>query len=383
MQMPYERSQGLAWLYGKMPAIDPPERFVHQAHSEPEYFLINSLVSSNSAGFDLGASEDSSFPLEKQAEKNKRLKKRGGMQLEHMREFVSVVDEGSFTAAAEKNFVAQPVLSKHVQGIERELNTQLLIRSPKGLILTPLGEEAYAAFAAILDRFDVLLAKAHEQGSHTAGQLHIGILTMGVDKYIAPIVTAFTHRFPNIVITYSTEKPQNIFSNLLDGKLDIGFMAKSNFNDRGALSYHLVGYDELKIALPTNHPAAQRGNITPADLVDNPLVCLKLQETTDTLNSMIFAAGFKPKRIRKVDELEIAPSTTVAINGYFVISDFMSSVFEGFRDIRVTNLARPLYQPVYFAYKTSGANPVVRLFLDNIPPLERALEAESTAANEA
>ena len=55
----------------------------------------------------------------------------------------TIVDEGGITQAARKLFVSQPSLSQSVKRIEESLGTDLFRRTPKGLILTPEGEEYY------------------------------------------------------------------------------------------------------------------------------------------------------------------------------------------------------------------------------------------------
>ena len=64
------------------------------------------------------------------------------MNLVQLEYFAQVAQQKSFTRAAEKLFVSQPALSKSIQALEKELNTQLLERTPQGLKVTPDGELA-------------------------------------------------------------------------------------------------------------------------------------------------------------------------------------------------------------------------------------------------
>jgi len=303
------------------------------------------------------------------------------VQIEHMREFVAVANTASFTVAASKLFIAQPVLSKHIHGIEETLDAQLLVRSPKKLVLTPLGEQAYNAFEDIVERYDALLMQMQAEDGKISGKLRMGILTTGVGKYVIPLVSEFNRHYPNISFTFVTDKPYFILKNLMENKLDIGFVAQADYNDMGLLSYQLIGRDALKIALPANHPAASKETIEPEDVADNTLVCLKIKETTNALNNLIFAAGFKPKRIHKIDEIELASSSVAQMNGYFVVPDFMSDTFKMQSDVKLVDLETPVYLLIYFAYKTANKNPLIPLFLNSISGFTENATAECAGSS--
>ena len=61
------------------------------------------------------------------------------MELRHLRYFVAVVEEQSFTKAAEKLFIAQPPLSRQIQNLEAELGIQLFERGSRPLLTTEAG----------------------------------------------------------------------------------------------------------------------------------------------------------------------------------------------------------------------------------------------------
>jgi len=62
------------------------------------------------------------------------------MELRHLRYFVAVAEEGSFTHAAEKRLhTAQPSLSRQIRDLESKLDVQWIIRGPRGMELTAAG----------------------------------------------------------------------------------------------------------------------------------------------------------------------------------------------------------------------------------------------------
>jgi DNA-binding transcriptional LysR family regulator len=94
-------------------------------------------------------------------------------QLEY---FVAVVDEGSFTRAAELLHVTQPGLSHQIQALERELGGPLLERLPRNVRLTPVGRSVLPHARASLAHAERVGAVARRAAGLDAVELHIGTL---------------------------------------------------------------------------------------------------------------------------------------------------------------------------------------------------------------
>jgi DNA-binding transcriptional LysR family regulator len=94
-------------------------------------------------------------------------------QLEY---FVTVVDEGSFTRAAQILHVSQPGLSHQIQTLERELGGPLLERLPRKVRLTPAGRTALPHARASLAHAERTSSAARRASGVETGELHIGTL---------------------------------------------------------------------------------------------------------------------------------------------------------------------------------------------------------------
>lgn len=77
------------------------------------------------------------------------------MDLRQLRYFIAIVEQGSFSKAAEVLNVAQPALSLHVRNMEVELGSSLLFRSPQGVVATEAGEILLRNARIIIDQFSI------------------------------------------------------------------------------------------------------------------------------------------------------------------------------------------------------------------------------------
>src|SRR3982750_638368 len=72
------------------------------------------------------------------------------MDLRHLRTFVTIVDEGTVSRAAERLHVAQPALSRQIGGLEDGLGLKLFERVRRRLVLTSEGEQLLAQCRTVL-----------------------------------------------------------------------------------------------------------------------------------------------------------------------------------------------------------------------------------------
>src|SRR4249919_3428730 len=100
------------------------------------------------------------------------------MELRHLRYFIAVAEEGSFTQAAEKRLhTAQPSLSRQIRDLETILHVRLIIRGPRGLSLTPAGQIFLEHARLILSQADAAIEAARRAHKPTKTRFTVGFLT--------------------------------------------------------------------------------------------------------------------------------------------------------------------------------------------------------------
>ena len=91
------------------------------------------------------------------------------MELRHLRYFVTVATERSFSRASEKLHIAQPPLSRQIQQLEEELGSQLLHRG-RPITLTESGRYLFEQALQILQRTDEMGAMTRRIGACTCSR---------------------------------------------------------------------------------------------------------------------------------------------------------------------------------------------------------------------
>lgn len=86
------------------------------------------------------------------------------MELHQLRYFLAIVDEGTFTAAAQAVHISQSGISTQLRTLERELGVDLVDRSSRRVHLTPAGERLVPYARAVTTAADDLRARRRTSG---------------------------------------------------------------------------------------------------------------------------------------------------------------------------------------------------------------------------
>jgi DNA-binding transcriptional LysR family regulator len=122
------------------------------------------------------------------------------MNLRHVRAFVVVAEELSFTNAARRLHISQPPLSRQIQQLEREVGAKLFIRRPQRIELTDRGSlllEEARRLGAIADEF---LETAQSVKRRSTGVVRIG-MSWGLWSALNRVRTRYTKDHPDVEIT--------------------------------------------------------------------------------------------------------------------------------------------------------------------------------------
>jgi DNA-binding transcriptional LysR family regulator len=142
------------------------------------------------------------------------------MEIRHLRYFVAIAEERSFTRAAERLWVAQPGLSSQIRRLESELGVRLFVRHTRGVDLTDAGELFLERARATLAAADAALATGHDLESGVVGTVRLGLATATPAAVTPSLLAAFARSHPDVEITVVESYGGTLLRDLRDGRLD-------------------------------------------------------------------------------------------------------------------------------------------------------------------
>jgi DNA-binding transcriptional LysR family regulator len=114
--------------------------------------------------------------------------------------FVRVARLGSFSGAARELGVAPSVITKRIDQLEQELGTRLLVRSTRGLTLTPAAETLLPRFVRLAAEFEELFRGAAPDDQGVEGHLRIKSPTTVTSEFLGGVYAEFMHQHPNVTL---------------------------------------------------------------------------------------------------------------------------------------------------------------------------------------
>jgi LysR family hca operon transcriptional activator len=194
------------------------------------------------------------------------------VEIRHLRYFVAVAEELSFTRAAARLRTAQPSLSQQIRQLEKSVGVKLLDRSRHHVGLTSAGRVFLQQAKDILARVEHARRLANRAADGLAGELAVGTF-LSADVKILPALRALVaERLPDLRIILHSKYAMDSIAGLSSGALDVAFV-RGPLEADGLESVELLRED-LVIVLPSHHALARRRRVPVKILDDLPCITM-------------------------------------------------------------------------------------------------------------
>ena len=209
--------------------------------------------------------------------------------------FVCVADRLNFTKAAEDLFLSPPTVTHHIQTLEAELGTPLLIRNSKMVRLTDAGRGFYNDAKEILAKIEIAQKKLHD-ASHTQVRLfHIGCTSSTELRYLKAPLRHLGEKYPGFSPILHVQDYFSLKKMFEAEQLDVMLCTRNMIYKLPNCQFHPMAEARLFAVLPKDSPLAARPSLTFADLQDQRILTLHPRmvpfEQSSRLRDWIIAHG--------------------------------------------------------------------------------------------
>jgi DNA-binding transcriptional LysR family regulator len=225
------------------------------------------------------------------------------MLLQHLITFCRVVEEGSFTRAAQMLNMTQPSVTKQVGALEDHLGIQLFARHGKQVRVTPAGHLVYGYAKQVQHLIQQCEAAVQELRTPGGGHITVGCVhTIGLFT-LPDLLAEFAREHPRVKINVKTGTNAETVAMLLHGEVDLGITTTPHVDER-LESYKLFD-DPLMVVASPEYAAQLPRDLSLSDLARQPMIAYvrgsKFRTTTDLLLEQV---GISPNVIMEFDNHE-------------------------------------------------------------------------------
>lgn len=297
----------------------------------------------------------------------KRSETMSGLELRHLRCFVAVAEERSFSQAARRLGMTQPAVSQLMKRLEDVLGHRLVDRTqgglqgsvqptPAGAMFLPQARQALAAVEQALEA-----ARRSLRGE--VGRLRFGLNLPSLYNRVPGLIRAFREDFPEVEIDMASLSSGEQEEAMLENRIDVAF---GNFaTGNGRLASRLVGEEAMRVVLPRWHACSAEASVPLARLAQDAWILPPRSVAprfVDEVLRLCRDAGFTPRIGARSATFATTLGMVLAGVGITLAAESLGGL--GGPDLVLLPIDGPAPRlPCFLTYRRDDPAPVTRAFL--------------------
>ena len=189
-----------------------------------------------------------------------------------LRTFATIAEFGHFGSAASHLGISQPSLSQALAALENGLGVQLIERSTRKVIITPIGRTLLPFAQNTLESLETFVAHARGANGGLVGSLTIGMIPTVAPYLLPDFLTSLPQEAPELEPRIVEEKTHHLMDGLRQGKIDVALVGMPP--DTAGLQTIELYTEEFVLVVDKSSPFAGRSDVTVDELADTELLLL-------------------------------------------------------------------------------------------------------------
>jgi len=282
------------------------------------------------------------------------------IDVRHLRYFMAVAAERSFTKGAERLNMAQPPLSRRIQEMEEELGTRLFDRNTKPMRLTNAGHLFYEESMQILQRVAQMRAAMTRLVAGERSQFAIGLVPSMLYGPLPEVIRHFRKMSPDVNLSLTQMTSLDQTAALAEGRINVGFGRVRL--DAPGIQREVLQEERLIVTLPPGHPVSFSGDpLELSELAAFPVIVYPRgpgPSYADQVLSLFRDHALEPQSVLEARELQTALVLVAAGAGTCIVP--ASIQHPGRSDLIFRSLAMEATSPVIMSHRIGDTSPQLR-----------------------
>ena len=256
------------------------------------------------------------------------------MTLQQLQQIITIADSGSMNEAAKKMFISQPSLSAAVKELEKEIGISIFVRSNRGIVITPEGEEFLGYARQIFERYQLLEKRYIEKKAKKKFSVSMQHYTFAVKAFVEMVKKVGMEEYDFAIHETRT---WDVIENVRYFKSELGVLYLNDYNalimqkmfKENGLEFTELFQCETYVYLWSGHPLSDQKQISMKELEEYP--CLAFDQGKN--GAAYFAEEMKStydyKRIIHADDRATLLNLMVGLNAYTLCSGIICEELNG------------------------------------------------------
>lgn len=193
----------------------------------------------------------------------------GNVELRHLRAFVEVAEELSFSRAAGKLHMVQQSLSSQVRQLEKELGVQLFRRTTRKVELTDAGQVLLAHARTVLSLVSAACEQTRRAGEGSSGRLVVAYTPTLASETLPRLVSELHGRHPSLSLQMCEMWQTESLEAVKSGRVDVGMARCPEIPDE--LASIQIRQEPIGVILGAGHPLTEMASLRVSDLAQMTL----------------------------------------------------------------------------------------------------------------
>jgi DNA-binding transcriptional LysR family regulator len=278
------------------------------------------------------------------------------MELRHLRYFIAVAEERSFSRAAEKLHVSQPPLSRQIRDLEAELGVKLLDRNRQGVRLTRLGNAVLAKARALIRDADSFKAEAKVLDKEIHEELRIGYAPSPTAVIISKVLAKYHELAPGGRITLQDLTHTEMLLGLKTQKLHAALTLRPRKNEMRGLRFETISRHAVGIICLLKSPLAGADTIRPSTVATQELIVYRAKDFPEYHRWIASMLGVNVGTLVTTQECDDVLGVIAAVEGgrgVAIVGEFITAV-SGNRVRFIPFSSKAHFLEVGFLYRPNG-----------------------------